>query len=83
MVDYREIIRLGSDENYSQRQIAVAVQSSPHTIRDVLSKATEVGLKWPIDDSVTNSALKLMLFPEKNAPVAIYVEPDSLSCRGS
>lgn len=78
MVDYREIIRLGSDPNYSQRQIEAAVHSSHHTIRDTLKKAKEMGLAWPLDESITNSDLKAMLFPEKHAPIGVYAEPDYL-----
>ena len=76
MVDYREIIRLGSDPNYSQRQIEAAVHSSHHTISEILSKAKEMGITWPLDDSVTNSELKAMMFPEKHSPIAVYAEPD-------
>ena len=76
MVDYREIIRLGSDPNYSQRQIEAAVRSSHHTISDVLKKAKELGITWPLDESVTNAELKAMMFPEKHAPIAVYAEPD-------
>ena len=76
MVNYREIIRLGSDPNYSQRQIEAIVRSSHHTISSVLKKAKEIGLTWPLDESVTNPELQEVLFPEKNASVSIYSELD-------
>lgn len=76
MVNYREIIRLGSDPNYSQRQIEAIVHSSHHTISSVLKKAKEIGLTWPLDETVTNPELQAMLLPEKNASVSIYSEPD-------
>ncbi len=62
MVNYREILRLSS-LNYSQRQIAASVHSSRHTIRDVLVLASSIGIKWPLEESVTNQLLHETLYP--------------------
>jgi|LSQX01.3.fsa_nt_gb hypothetical protein len=39
MVDYKEILRLAANPGYSQRQIAVSVGSSHHTVKEVLETA--------------------------------------------
>lgn len=61
MVDYREILRLASEPRNGQRSIAAIVHSSRDTIREVLKAAKEAGVKWPLDESVTNEALKGIL----------------------
>ena len=75
MVDYKEILRL-SDQGYSQRQIVTIVGSSHHTIKEVLETADAKGIKWPIEDDVSNEDLQSILFPEKYASVSGYMEPD-------
>ena len=76
MVNYREILRLGSDPESTQRSIAAAVRSSRDTIREVLTAAKEASVEWPLDDSVTNEMLRSILFPEKFAATSLYVQPD-------
>lgn len=76
MVNYREILRLGSDPESTQRSIAAAVRSSRDTIREVLTAAKEASVEWPLDDSVTNEMLRSILFPEKFAAASLYVQPD-------
>lgn len=75
MVDYKEILRL-SDQGYSQRQIETSVGSSRHTISEVLETANTKGIKWPIEDDVSNEDLQSILFPEKYASTSGYMEPD-------
>ena len=74
MVDYREILRLY--ELYSQRQIAASVGSSHHTVKEVLETAKSKGIKWPLEDNVSNEMLQSILFPDKFASVSGYLEPD-------
>lgn len=62
MVNYREILRLSS-LGYSQRQIAASVHSSRHTIRDVLILAASMGIRWPLEDAVTNQQVQETLYP--------------------
>ncbi len=75
MVDYREILRL-SDQGYSQRQIETSVGSSRHTISEVLETANAKGIKWPLEDDVSNEDLQSILFPEKYVSTSGYMEPD-------
>ena len=56
MVDYKEILRL-TNMGYSQRQIASSTGHSHHTVNNVLELAVKNGVKWPLDDDVTNAEL--------------------------
>ena len=76
MVDYREILRLASDPRNGQRSIAAIVHSSRDTIREVLKAAKEADVKWPLDESGTNEALKGILFPGRASMEVSYTAPD-------
>lgn len=65
MVDYREILRLSSDPENSQRRIELTLHSSRHSIREVQAAAKKAGIKWPLDESVSNEMLRDILFPRK------------------
>ena len=67
MVDYREILRLKS-LNHSIRGIASIVHSSRDKVSEVLSKAEEKGICWPLDPSVSNYDLAEMLYPNSDNP---------------
>lgn len=75
MINYREILRLGTLK-YSQRTIESMVHCSRHTVRDVLQSAKVCGISWPLDDSVTNADLERLLFPNKHKAASEYTEPD-------
>lgn len=75
MVNYREILRLTS-LGYTQHQIAASLHHSRNTIRDVVKIADSLGLKWPLDDSVTNEELKSFLFPDQVSESSSRKEPD-------
>lgn len=49
MTDYREILRLGS-QNYSQRSIAQAAGCSRNTVEKVLRTASAKGVQWPLEN---------------------------------
>ena len=51
MVDYRSILRLHSQGN-SQREIEREVNSSRHTISEVLIRADAAGITWPLDENI-------------------------------
>ena len=70
MVDYREILRL-KGLNHSICSIAGIVHSSRDRVSDVLSKAKEKGIRWPIDPSVSNYDLAEMLYSESTISEAI------------
>ena len=75
MTDYREILRLGS-QNYSQRSIAQAAGCSRNTVEKVLRTAGAKGVQWPLEDDVANQDLEELLFPEKYRNANMYTEPD-------
>lgn len=75
MVNYKEILRL-SHTGYSQRQIESSVHCSRHTVRDTLAAAERSGIAWPLEDSVSNEQIELILFPERHSAVSAYLEPD-------
>lgn len=75
MVDYREILRLLSLK-YNYTQIADAIHSSRHTIRDVNERADEKGISWPLGEDLTNKRLYELLYPERLEKAQIYMAPD-------
>lgn len=75
MVNYREILRLNAD-GASQSEIARSLHCSRNTIRDVLKTSEQVGIRWPVDEAVTNDALFGLLFPERKASANAHQEPD-------
>lgn len=75
MINYQEILRLNSLK-YTQRQIVASVHSSRNTISEVLHLAGESGLNWPLDDSVSNEEIMVLLYPERPDAVNPRKEPD-------
>ena len=73
MVDYREILRLRSLGN-NITQIAEAVHSSRHTVRDVERLVDEKCVNWPSE--LSNQQLYELLYPERQGKAQVYMEPD-------
>jgi transposase len=65
MVNYREIIRLKS-QNYSNQKVATSCGSSRNTVSEVWERAQEKGLWWPIDETLSNEDIKKLLYPERS-----------------
>ena len=63
MTKYREILRLHS-MNLSQMNIAASCNVSKKTVNKVLKAASDLGISWPLDDSMTEDALKEKMFPK-------------------
>ncbi len=64
MTRFRDILRL-SNMGLSQRSIASSCQCSRNTVSDVLSRANQKGLIWPLPEDLGDVDLQQMLFPEK------------------
>lgn len=62
MTNYREILRLKS-QGYSERNIALAASCSRNAVSEVLQRAEDHGLAWPLSANVTNADLKKILYP--------------------
>ena len=75
MVDYREILKLRSFGN-NITQIANAVHSSRHTVRDVEKLADERNIKWPFEQEISNRQLYEMFYPERLRKAQVYMQPD-------
>lgn len=75
MVNYREILRLRS-LGYSRRQISASAHCSTHTASFVVDKASELGIKWTLDASVSNAVLDEMFHTERRTASNPRKEPD-------
>ena len=75
MINYREILRL-LDLGYTQREISRSLHCSRDTIRDVHYLSKELGVRWPLDDNVTNSELARLFHPKQEGMASSYKEPD-------
>ena len=64
MTNYREILRLKS-LGYSQRSIASGAKASRNTVSEVLKKAEQLNITWPLDADVTNA----WIFRCSSAPI--------------
>jgi transposase len=64
MTKYREIIRLSS-MGLSQRSIASSCQCSRNTVSEVLTRANQKEIAWPLPEDMLEVDLQLLLFPEK------------------
>ena len=73
MIRIREIIRL-SNMGLSQRSIASSLQCSRNTVSDVLVRAGQKDIIWPLPDDVTDAQLLHILFPER-AQQSPYARP--------
>jgi len=77
MTNYKEIIRLHSSGDYSNREIASILRVSRNTIRKCLDRAGELGIPMPVPETMTNEELAAKLFPRTDrVPDSSYLMPD-------
>lgn len=55
MVKYREILRLDA-MGVSRRNIAFSCGCSRNTVKGVLDKSAEMGLRWPLPEDTSTAA---------------------------
>ena len=83
MTKNREIIRLKSLD-FSERNIALSCSVSRNTVAKVLARAAELGITWPLDESITEATLNEALFPKdksatnKRMPDYAYIRKELL-----
>jgi transposase len=65
----REILRLRLSLNRTHREIATSVGVSTSTISDCLSRAQRAGLEWPLEKSLDDDALQLLMYSNRNHKV--------------
>lgn len=75
MTQYREILRLHS-LGISQTGIAASCGCSRKTVRNVLNRAKEIDISWPLGPDVTDAQLEKQFFPNKSLPKPLRKYPD-------
>lgn len=75
MTQYREILRLAS-LGINQTGIANSCGCARKTVRNVLNRAKEKDIVWPLKAGTTDADLEQLLFPEKSVPTAERRQPD-------
>ena len=64
MTKYREILRLTA-LGLSQRNIMQSIRVSQKTVVRVQRRARKLKISWPLDESMTDTELRKLLFPGK------------------
>jgi transposase len=59
-----EILRLKWDAGLSNRQIAASCSISHSTVKEVLIRAEEAGLTWPLPNGLDEESLEAKLYPQ-------------------
>ena len=73
----REILRLRYELGLSQDKIAESCGIGRSTVSGCLSKATVAGLKWPVDESISDDALEERVYGQRsNRSTQASVVPD-------
>jgi len=67
VIKYREVLRLHAQE-VTQRGIASSTGHSRNTIREVLKRAKEKEIYWPLESDISDPDLQIILYPEKQIP---------------
>lgn len=77
MTNYKEIIRLHSSGDYSNREIAKILGVSRNTISSCLEKIKEKGMAIPLPEAMSNEEISAILFPKKErVPESSYMMPN-------
>lgn len=75
MTKYREILRLAS-LGINQTGIASSCGCARKTVRNVLNRAKELDIAWPLKADTTDADLEKLLFPDKYIPSVERRYPD-------
>ena len=75
MTKYREILRLAS-LGINQTGIASSCRCARKTVRNVLNRAKELDIAWPLKADTTDADLEKLLFPDKYVPSVERRHPD-------
>lgn len=75
MTRYREILRLAS-LGINQTGIASSCGCARKTVRNVLNRAKELDIAWPLKADTTDADLEKLLFPDKYVPSVGRRYPD-------
>ena len=61
----REVLRLKFEHNLSERKISKSCNISRSTVKDYLTRFSDSGLAWPLQDMLDEPSLDEKLFPTK------------------
>jgi len=70
----REVLRLRFEVGLSARQIAASVQIARSSVREYERRLAAAGLRWPLPEGLTDTALERRLFPPP-PPVPVDTRP--------
>ena len=80
MTKYREIIRLTS-LGYSQRNIMQSCGVAQKTVVKIQRRAKELGILWPLEESMTDNSLEQLMFPKEQKNLSNKRLPDLVQIR--
>lgn len=72
----KEVLRLHHEAKLSERAIARSINVSRDTVSRILTRASEVGLTWPLPADIDDSKLEALLFPSAQGRPKNYSEPN-------
>lgn len=75
MINYREILRLNA-QGISGRSIALSCECSRNTVSQVIARAMEYNVQWPLGSEMSDLDLEKKLFPEKASDAPTRKYPD-------
>jgi hypothetical protein len=67
----RDVLRLKSEAQLSDRQIAAVLGSARSTVQECLRRARAAGVCWPLPEEVDDEALWARLYPHAPVPPAL------------
>jgi transposase len=71
-----EVLRLHFEHDRTNREIALAIGTSPTTVGQYLRRAREAGIGYPLADGLDDAAIESRLFPPVVSADVIRLEPD-------
>ncbi|WP_371363667.1 IS21 family transposase ISPpu7 [Sporomusa rhizae] len=80
MTKYREILRLTS-LGFSQRNIMQSCGVAQKTVVKIQRRAKELGISWPLDESMTDKSLENLMFPKEQKNFGNKRLPDLVHTR--
>ncbi|HVB10515.1 MAG TPA: IS21 family transposase, partial [Bacillota bacterium] len=76
MRQIRDVLRLSLGQNRSLREVAESLGIGHTTAGDVVRRAREASLSWPLPDSFDDAALERRLYPGNQGRPHQRPEPD-------
>ena len=78
MTNFKEILRMNSSGEYSQREIALSLHVSRNTVARCIASAIAHGIEDPVPEAMTNEELASLLFPraERRSFTSSFATPD-------